>query len=64
LFYDVTTLHFEIDKEDEYRKSGYSKERRLELQIVVGLLVDDKGFPLGLNSFKGNVAETKTLIPV
>ena len=64
LLYDVTTLYFEIDKEDEYRKSGMSKERRLEPQIVVGLLVDEKGFPLGLNSFEGNKAETKTLLPV
>jgi transposase len=63
LLYDVTTLYFEINKEDEYRKSGMSKERRLEPQIIVGLLVDEKGFPLGLNSFEGNKAETKTLIP-
>jgi transposase len=64
ILYDVTTLYFEIDREDEYRKSGMSKERRLEPQIVVGLLVDEKGFPLGINSFEGNKAETKTIIPV
>jgi transposase len=64
LLYDVTTLYFEISKEDEYRKSGLSKERRLEPQIIIGLLVDGKGFPLGINSFEGNKAETKTLIPV
>jgi transposase len=64
LLYDVTTLYFEIDKEDEYRKSGYSKERRLEPQIIVGLLVDKKGFPLALHSFEGNKAETKTIVPV
>jgi hypothetical protein len=64
LLYDVTTLHFEICKEDEYRKSGFSKERRLEPQITVGLLVDKKGFPLSINSFEGNKAETKTIIPV
>jgi transposase len=64
LLYDVTTLYFEIDKEDEYRKRGFSKERRLEPQIVVGLLVDEKGFPLGISSFEGNKAETKTMLPV
>jgi hypothetical protein len=64
LLYDVTTLYFEIGKEDEYRKSGLSKERRLEPQIVVGLLVDEKGFPLGISSFEGNKAETKTMLPV
>jgi transposase len=64
LLYDVTTLYFEIDKEDEYRKSGLSKERRLEPQIVIGLLVDDKGFPLAISSFEGNKAETKTMLPI
>ncbi|MDR0822661.1 MAG: IS1634 family transposase [Endomicrobium sp.] len=64
LLYDVTTLYFEIDREDEYRKSGYSKERRLEPQIIIGLLVDKNGFPLALYSFEGNKAETKTIIPV
>jgi transposase len=57
-------LYFEVLKEDNYRKSGLSKERRLEPQIVIGLLVDHSGFPLGLQSFEGNTAETKTIIPV
>ena len=64
VLYDVTTLYFEIQKEDSYRKPGLSKERRLEPQIVVGLLVDQSGFPLGLQSFEGNTAETKTILPV
>lgn len=64
VLYDVTTLYFEVQKEDEYRKPGMSKERRLEPQIVVGLLVDQSGFPLELQSFEGNKAETKTILPV
>jgi len=52
LLYDVTTLYFEVQKEDNYRKSGLSKERRLEPQIIIGLLVDRNGFPLGLHSFE------------
>lgn len=64
VLYDVTTLYFEIQEEDGYRKPGLSKERRLEPQIVIGLLVDRSGFPLGLQSFEGNTAETKTIIPV
>lgn len=35
VLYDVATLYFEIQKEDEYRKPGLSKERRLEPQITV-----------------------------
>jgi len=64
LLYDVTTLYFEVQKEDNYRKPGLSKERRLEPQIIIGLLVDRNGFPLGLHSFEGNKAETKTILPV
>lgn len=64
VLYDVTTLYFEVQKEDEYRIPGMSKERRLEPQIIVGLLVDQNGFPLELHSFEGNKAETKTIVPV
>lgn len=64
VLYDVTSLYFEVQEEDNYRKSGLSKERRLEPQIIIGLLVDQDGFPLGLESFEGNIAETKTILPV
>lgn len=47
VLYDVTTLYFEAEKEDELRKVGYSKERRVDPQIVVGLLVDRGGFSVG-----------------
>ena len=44
--------------------SGMSKERRLEPQITVGLLVGRDGFPLEVQSFEGNRAEVKTIIEV
>jgi hypothetical protein len=64
VLYDVTTLYFEADKEDELRKVGYSKERRVDPQIVVGLLVDRGGFPLEIGCFEGNKAETATIVPI
>lgn len=64
ILYDVTTLYFEAEKEDDLRKVGYSKERRVDPQIVVGLLVDRGGFPLEIGCFEGNKAETLTLIPM
>lgn len=64
VLYDVTTLYFEADNEDELRKVGYSKERRVDPQIVVGLLVDRHGFPLEIGCFEGNKAETLTIIPI
>nr|BFF07219.1 hypothetical protein GCM10023233_21880 [Brevibacterium otitidis] len=62
--YDVTTLYFEAEKEDDLRKVGYSKERRVDPQIVVGLLVDRHGFPLEIGCYEGNRAETHTIIPI
>jgi hypothetical protein len=64
VLYDCTTLYFEIDDEDKLRKVGMSKERRVDPQVQVGLLVDRHGFPLEVHCFEGNKAETKTLIPV
>lgn len=62
--YDVTTLYFEAEHEDELRRVGYSKERRVDPQIVVGLLVDRTGFPLEISCFEGNKAETHTILPI
>ncbi|GAY09464.1 IS1634 family transposase [Pseudonocardia sp. N23] len=64
ILYDVTTLHFEAEHEDKLRKVGMSKERRVDPQIQVGLLVDPSGFPLEVSCFEGNTAETSTLLPV
>lgn len=64
LLYDVTTLYFEAESEDEFRKVGFSKERRVDPQIVVGLLVDRTGFPLEVGCFDGNTAETTTIVPI
>jgi hypothetical protein len=64
VLYDVTTLYFETDEGDGFREPGFSKERRLEPQITVGLLTDVRGFPLMVHAFEGNKAETKTILPV
>ncbi|ALG27802.1 hypothetical protein AOZ07_01495 [Glutamicibacter halophytocola] len=64
VMYDVNTLHFEAKDKDKLRKVGMSKERRVDPQIQVGLLVDPAGFPLELHKFEGNKAETTTIIPV
>ena len=60
----MTTLYFEAESEDSLRKVGYSKERRVDPQIVVGLLVDRTGFPLEIDCFEGNTAETTTIVPI
>ena len=62
--YDVTTLYFEAEREDDLRRVGYSKERRVDPQVIVGLLVDRAGFPLQVGCWEGNKAETTTIIPI
>ena len=64
VLYDVTTLYFETDTGDGFREPGFSKERRLEPQITIGLLTDATGFPLTVEAFEGNKAETDTMLPV
>ena len=64
ILYDVTTLYFEAEKEDDLRKVGYSKERRVDPQILVGLLVDRRGFPLEVECFEGSKAEKLTIVPI
>jgi Transposase DDE domain len=64
VLFDVSTLYFETDTADGFREPGFSKERRLDPQITIGLLTDASGFPLMVTAFEGNTAETKTLLPV
>jgi hypothetical protein len=64
VLYDVSTLYFETDEGDGFRESGFSKERRLEPQITIGLLTGADGFPLMVSAFEGNKAETTTMLPV
>ncbi|GGT89027.1 hypothetical protein BJ999_003315 [Actinomadura citrea] len=63
VLYDVSTLYFETDAGDGFREPGFSKERRLEPQITIGLLTDASGFPLMANAFEGNRGETTTMLP-
>lgn len=65
VFYDVTTLYFEIDEEDNLRKTGFSKEgKHQNPQIVLGLLVSKNGYPLAYEIFEGNKFEGHTMLPV
>jgi len=65
VFYDVTTLYFEAEDEDDLRKSGFSKDgKHQHPQIVLGLLVNAVGFPLGYEIFDGKKFEGHTMLPV
>jgi hypothetical protein len=66
ILYDMSTLYFETDAGDGFRESGFSRERRLEPQVTIGVLTGADGFPLMISAFEGNKAETKTktMLPV
>ena len=65
MFYDVTTLYFETDHQDDLRKTGFSKEgRHSNPQIIHGLLVSLDGYPLAYCIHEGNKYEGHTMLPV
>ncbi len=64
VFYDMTTLYFESEDEDDLRKIGFSKDGKFQNpQIMLGLLVGEYGLPIGYDIFEGNTFEGHTLLP-
>jgi hypothetical protein len=74
IFYDTTSLHFEVDEEDESdlgkhgrqypapRKRGHSKNGRDDApQVVIGLAVTRDGLPVRSWVFPGNTADVTTV---
>jgi hypothetical protein len=77
IFYDTTSLHFEVDEEDEaelrkpgrryepLRKRGHSKNGRDDApQIVIGLAVTREGLPVRWWVFPGNTTDVTTVAQV
>lgn len=61
-YYDVTTYAFESTRCGELRMFGFSKERKNnEVQVVMGLLLDNNGIPITYELFPGNTMDQKTL---
>lgn len=65
VFYDVTTIYFENEREDDLRKTGFSKDgKHQHPQIVLGLLVSKDAYPLAYDIFEGNKYEGDTFLPI
>jgi len=63
VFYDVTTVHFESVIADELRDFGFSKNCKFnEVQVVLGMIIDSEGLPVGYELFKGNTFDGKTMV--
>ncbi len=63
LYYDCTNYFFEIEKEDDLRKYGVSKEHRPNPIVQMGLFMDGNGLPLAFNINPGNTSEQVTVVP-
>jgi transposase len=62
IFFDVTTFYFESTKADDLKDFGYSKDAKFnEVQVVLSLLVNAEGRPIGFDLFEGNTYEGHTL---
>ena len=65
VFYDVTTYYFESQDADTLRKFGFSKDNKVnQVQVVMGLLIDENGIPLDYELYPGNTSEFSTMVPV
>ena len=56
-YFDCTNFYFEIDREDDFRKKGPSKENRKDPIIGLGLLLDADQIPIGMKMYPGNESE-------
>ncbi|NMA50089.1 MAG: IS1634 family transposase [Tissierellia bacterium] len=61
-YYDVTTYAFESTRWGELRMFGFSKDHKNnEVQVVMGLLLDNNGIPITYELFPGNTMDQSTL---
>ena len=61
VLYDVTTYYFESVKKDEIK----GKDNKVnQVQVVMGLLIDNNGIPVSYELYPGNTSEFSTLYPV
>ena len=56
-YFDCTNFYFEIDREDDFRRKGPSKENRNEPLVGLGLLLDANQIPIGMKLYPGNESE-------
>ena len=63
ILYDLTSTYFEgVMEKNEEAEYGYSKDKRKDCkQIVIGLVMDERGFVKSHTIYKGNKVESETL---
>jgi len=62
VFLDTTSVYVYRDTETAWRKRGYSRDRRPDLpQVVLGVAVDRRGWPVSWEVFPGHTADPAAL---
>jgi transposase len=65
VFFDTTSIYFEGEGGIDLGKRGHSKDHRPDLnQVVVGLVLDNYGYPVCTDIWPGNTADVTTLVPI
>ena len=65
VFFDTTSIYFEGEGGETIGQHGHSKDHRPDLkQMVVGMVLDQKGNPLCTELWPGNTADVKSLVPI
>jgi len=60
-YFDCANFYFEIDREDDFRKKGPSKENKKDPIVGLGLLLDSHQIPIGMKMYPGNESEKPIL---
>ena len=60
-YFDCTNFYFEIDREDDFRRKGPSKEGKKDPIVGLGLLLDRNLIPIGMQMYPGNESEKPVL---
>lgn len=60
-YFDCTNFYFEIDREDDLRRRGPSKENKKDPIVGLGLLLDHNQIPIGMKMYPGNESEKPVL---
>ena len=60
-YFDCTNFYFEIDREDDFRRKGPSKENRKDPIVGTGLLLDANQIPIGMRLYPGSESEKPVL---
>jgi transposase len=65
VFFDTTSIYFEGQGGETIGQRGHSKDHRPDLkQMVVGIVLDQKGNPVCSELWPGNTADVKSLVPI